>query len=137
MKSDNSVNYSEKNKILGTFGEHLTENHYKSQGYKILTKNFKHHGGEIDLIAQKNDIIVFIEVKTRENFEDIHPSEVVDKIKRLKIIKTAKYFNFLNNYNEKDYYFRFDIANIFIYNYPEKYKIEIFENCFDEKGKIL
>lgn len=133
MKSEKATDKIE----IGAFGEAAAEKHYLSTGFHTLDKNFKHRGGEIDLILKKNDLIVFAEVKARSNFEEIHPSEAVIRGKRSKIINAAKYYIYKKEYAETDYYFRFDIVNIYIYSYPDKYKIEVFENAFDERGKII
>lgn len=50
---------------MGSYGEKLAEKYLRSKGYEILDNNFSVSGGELDLVARKNQILVFIEVKTR------------------------------------------------------------------------
>lgn len=52
-------------KELGEFGEKVAAFYLEKKGYKILKRNFRIKGGEIDIIAEKDGIIAFVEVKTR------------------------------------------------------------------------
>lgn len=52
-------------KELGEFGEKVAAFYLEKKGYKILKRNFRVKGGEIDIIAEKDGIIAFVEVKTR------------------------------------------------------------------------
>ena len=56
------------NKILGAQGEKQAVNYIKRMGYKILATNFTTKIGEIDIIAQDNNYIVFVEEYLRKNF---------------------------------------------------------------------
>jgi len=51
-------------KILGKIGEDLAEKFLKNKGYKILERNWKSFHKEIDIIAKKSGVIIFVEVKT-------------------------------------------------------------------------
>lgn len=75
--------------ILGTKGEVLAKDYLMSQGYKILETNFSNQIGEIDIIAQQDDTIVFVEVKTRETLRFGYPREAVTKYKQNKIRQVA------------------------------------------------
>jgi len=88
-----------KSKQIGGWGERIAENYLKSKGYQILDRNYSSKSfrgplrGEIDLIAQKNGIISFIEVKTligRDRVSIISPEEKVDFGKQRKLRKTAE-----------------------------------------------
>ena len=93
---------------LGQKGETIVAESLQKDGYTILSKNFRIRGGEIDIIAQKNEVLAFIEVKTRKNI--LFPlSQVVTLTKQKKIIKTAKCF--LLSYKQTiDTVYRFDVA---------------------------
>ena len=79
-------------KRFGNLGEKFAQRLIKAKGYKILTTNFRSKFGEIDIIAQKNDFLVFIEVKTRWSNKYGKPEEAVTSKKLWKIKKTAEYF---------------------------------------------
>lgn len=87
-------------KETGKLGEEIAENYLKSKGYKILERNFsKRLGsgrllGEIDLIAKKDGLITFVEVKVqRESFRDegeFMPEQKFNFKKRTSLTKTAE-----------------------------------------------
>ncbi len=76
-------------KSLGSKGEDLAVTFLKKKGYKIVSKNYKNYIGEIDIIAQDGETVVFIEVKTRANDSFGYPFESVHKKKRLKLRNLA------------------------------------------------
>jgi putative endonuclease len=117
-------------KAIGSEGEEKAILFLKKQGFKILEKNYRCKIGEIDIIATKNDLISFVEVKTRRSEEFGHPEESVNRRKRKKIINTAKYYLMVNNlYYKKDV--RFDILSII--RKKSEFEIDFFENAFREE----
>jgi putative endonuclease len=87
-------------KEKGKQAEEIAEKYLISKGYKVLAKNYRTRFGEIDLIVQKGNTLVFVEVKS--NFsgkDDFLPEEKVDLLKREKILRTAELYllkNFKN-----------------------------------------
>jgi len=136
MNYDKTANKVDR-KTLGKFGEAQVETYYRQKQYEILYKNYTAETGEIDLIVKKRDRIAFVEVKTRNNFDNIQPVESIGKTKRQKIIKTARFFCYENSIKLTDFYFRFDVATVYIHSYPDNFEIDVIENAFDEKGGIL
>lgn len=96
---------------LGRWGEKRCEKFLKRKGLKTLTRNFSCKTGEIDLIMVDSDgTLVFVEVKTRAN-EDFSPSEsAVNKAKKTRMLRTARYFLSANNIENRPY--RFDVVTI-------------------------
>lgn len=82
--------------ISGRLGEDIASKFLVQKGYKIITRNFKSRFGEIDLIAIKANVLVFVEVKTRWSDKFGSPVEAVTPWKILKIRKTAEYYTMLN-----------------------------------------
>lgn len=78
---------------FGTQGEDYAVKLLRAKGYKILTRNFRSKFGEIDIVAQEGDTLVFIEVKTRWSDKFGAPEEAVTSRKLFKIKKTAEYFS--------------------------------------------
>lgn len=99
---------------FGMKGEAIAEKYLKSKNYKIICKNFYTRKGEIDIIALKENYIVFCEVKTRTNYKYGTPAMAVSptKIKHMKF--AAKVFLLLNKFNK--YTIRFDVIEIVIKN---------------------
>ncbi len=73
----------------GRLGEDLTEYYLKRSGYEILKRNFRIKGGEIDIIAAKDGIIAFVEVKTRDISAFEVGAKAVGNRKRRLIINAA------------------------------------------------
>lgn len=80
------------NRRLGIEGENAAVEYLKKQGYVILERNFTVKTGEIDVIAQDKDTLVFVEVKARENTKFGHPIESITNQKVRSIIRTAQWY---------------------------------------------
>ena len=94
---------------LGKKGEQLAIDFLLENGYKILEKNYRYLKAEVDIIAQKNDVLVAIEVKTRTSNYFGSPEEFVNP-KKIKLLIAA-----IDNYvvqNDLDVEVRFDIIAI-------------------------
>lgn len=94
-------------KDFGTQGESQVAQMLEKKGFKIIGRNYKKVYGEIDLIAQKDNEIVFVEVKTRSN-SYIEPENLISHAQQRKIIATAKAY--VAEYNLIEYVWRFDAA---------------------------
>lgn len=76
----------------GQIGESKAEAYLLTQGMTLLTKNYRCPFGEIDLIMQDKEDIVFVEVRSRSRPDYGHASESISRNKQNKIIKTAIHF---------------------------------------------
>ena len=97
-------------KLLGRAGELKAKEFLKKLGFTILKTNYKTYCGEIDLIAQDGENIVFIEVKTRSGDDFGAPSEAVNRKKQEKYYKVAA--EFLQREKKTDCPCRFDVVEI-------------------------
>jgi putative endonuclease len=98
-------------KVVGDIGEQVVEKWLVFNNFKILAKNYRTKLGEVDLIAQKDDVIAFVEVKTRKT-EYFPTSLVVNRSKQQKIIRAAKHFVLQNQIRDK--VLRFDVATVLL-----------------------
>lgn len=96
----------------GHRGEALAAKQMEKMGYEILERNFRALKAEIDIIAKKDGVIVFTEVKYRQNEEMGTPGEAVDYRKQQNIIRAAKVYIAQNCLQEMEYDFRFDVAEV-------------------------
>lgn len=112
-------------KKIGDFGEDAACRFLKQNGYDIIGRNYCTRYGEIDIIAEKGEYIVFVEVKTRKNAVYGLPSEFVGTLKRERIIKSA--YQYLDG---RDAAVRFDVIEV-IYRQKTAY-IRHIENAFGE-----
>ncbi len=92
---------------LGAIGEQLVAEHLQKQGFTIVARNYRKMYGEIDLIATKGTLLVFVEVKTRRR-HTVDLAEVIVPSKQRKIVLTAKTFLAEHPYHQHDC--RFDVA---------------------------
>lgn len=76
----------------GNAGEEAALRILQLRGYKILGRKFRSKFGEIDIVAQEGNILVFVEVKTRWSQEYGYPEEAVTPQKVRSIIRTAEYY---------------------------------------------
>ena len=98
-------------KQMGNTGEDIALEYLIQHGYRLVQRNFTCKAGEIDLIVQKDDILVFAEVRSRTGTQYGEPSETVNRKKQDKLRKTAKYYLYCNPQLER-YYCRFDVVSI-------------------------
>jgi putative endonuclease len=98
---------------LGKVGEELAEAYLVEKGFTILHRNWRHSHYEIDIVALKNDLPHFVEVKTRTTWNFGPPEESVNRKKIQDLLKAANRFLNLNS-QYKD--FRIDVLSITIYH---------------------
>ena len=83
---------------LGKAGEEMVAEYLKASGYKILARGYRNKCGEIDIIAERDMVIHFIEVKTRTSFNYGLPAEAVNSQKLKHITNVANaYINSMEN----------------------------------------
>lgn len=109
----------------GLRGEIYASRYLRNKGYTIKDANYRLSGGEIDIIAEKDDTVCFVEVKTRSAGAYFSPSEAVDYQKENNIRNVAAAY--ISRYKpEKNT--RFDIIEIILDK--EIYKVRHIENAF-------
>lgn len=97
---------------FGIVGEKLAQGYLINKGYEVIETNFYTKRGEIDIVAKKDDCIIFVEVKTRTNFKFGTPAMAVNSTKKKHIKCVAKTFLHLNKLYSKEV--RFDVIEVFI-----------------------
>lgn len=112
---------------LGIAGEQQAVKYLLQKGYRILKRNFRTRMAEIDIIAQKDDTICFIEVKTRRSANFGLPEEFVDQEKIKKIVLGAKAF--LQHGEFEHCFKRFDIISVIFRD--NRFYIEHLADAFD------
>ena len=114
-------------KNLGNAGENFAADYLEQRGYKIIAKNFRVSSAEIDIVAEIDGVIVFVEVKTRSDINHGLPIEAVNLRKQKKIIEAASVFLQDENYFDKPC--RFDVIEI--YSDGVKFSARQIENAFE------
>jgi len=103
---------------FGKAAENEAARFLKAKGYKILERNYKNKFGEIDIIAQQNGVICFLEVKARHSLNFGVPQEAVSIRKQRQICRVAVYY--LKSNKLLDRPARFDVlALLYVNSQPE------------------
>lgn len=97
--------------VTGEHSENLACHHLEAQGMRLLRRNFRCKCGEIDLIMQHGDMIVFVEVRTRKHSRFGSAAESVNRPKQRKLINAAHYF-IQHHDPQLRYGYRFDVIAI-------------------------
>lgn len=112
------------NNQFGKLGEDIAVSYLERKGYKILGRNYRFSKVELDVIAQKDNEVIFIEVKMRSSDQMAYPEQAVGKAKQHNIRRAAE--NYLLQ-NQIDLPVRFDIVAVVK---GQKFEIEHFEDAF-------
>lgn len=110
---------------LGKKGEQLAVDFLLKNGYTIIERNYRFEKAEVDIIAQKGDILAIIEVKTRSTSDFGDPQEFVKPKQIQRLVKAVDEYVTVN---DLDVEVRFDIVAIVKEN--QGYSIEHLENAF-------
>jgi putative endonuclease len=111
---------------LGRYGEDLAKHYLEEKGYRILNQNWVYGRAEIDLIAYKDEKIIFLEVKTRSSVAFGEPEDFVSWKKEQQLeFASLEYIERYHHQGE----IRFDIIAIVVEN-KKLYKINHIEDAF-------
>jgi putative endonuclease len=93
----------------GKQGELEAVRYLQEKGYEIMTRNYRYQHAEVDLIAKKGKLLIFVEVKTRTNLSFGNPEEFVSYTKAKLVMKAAENYIFANDWLHD---IRFDIVAV-------------------------
>jgi len=94
----------------GEEGERRAEKFLKKKGFRILQKNYFCKTGELDLVAEDGESLVFVEVKTRKKFGKELPEAAMTTKKKHRVCSAAKHF--MKKYRLTEKIFRFDVVGL-------------------------
>lgn len=104
------------------WAEQLAASWYERHGYTVIARNWTMRGGELDVVARRDNVIVVCEVKARANAEFGAPIEAMTPLKQQRVQRAG--FAFVRTLNESGLRVRFDVATVL------GTKLEILENAF-------
>lgn len=112
---------------LGKMGEDVAHQFLIENGYKVITRNWFFNKKEIDIIALKDDLLIFIEVRTRasKNWEDPRESITPKKIRNI-VLAADAYIK----QTQFDMEVRFDVVTCIPSKDNSKWEIELIEKAF-------
>jgi putative endonuclease len=94
----------------GERGESMACRLLEGQGFRVLARNYRCRGGEIDVIVEEGDVLVFVEVKQRSGSSHGGGAEAVTRTKRRRIIHAARLFAARRGLSDRP--IRFDVVSI-------------------------
>ncbi len=106
----------------GKNGEDKIVSYLIKRGWTVLERNFRYKKKEVDIIASKDEIIIFVEVKARNSVKFGRGFEAVDNHKKRHILSVARYY--VEKYKLQNINIRFDVASI------DRDVIRYIENAF-------
>ena len=104
------ANVRKDGRALGVRAERLAAEHLEKLGYTILARNWRRPEGEIDLVVGRDEICVFVEVRSRTGTERGHPLETIDARKRGRVRRAALLY--INSEHPSATAFRFDAIGV-------------------------
>ena len=120
----------------GKLGEAAVCRYLTRQGYTVRDRNFRIRGGEIDIVAVRDDMLCFVEVKTRHALSPASGDAAVDRRKQRLIVRAASHYLEQRGLDAESWYVRYDIASVEVWN-GEIIHIDYLENAFDESADSL
>ena len=95
---------------LGRLAEQLAADYLEARGYTVVARNWRRPEGELDLVVARDDLCVFVEVRSRTGVERGHPLETVNASKRARVLRAARLY--LDEEHVPGAIFRFDVVGV-------------------------
>lgn len=111
---------------IGRIGEQIAVDFLIKKGFEIVQRNFRTRFAEIDIIAEKENKLCFVEVKTRVGIDKGKPYEAIDKRKIFHLKMAAEYYLLQNPH--KNYKLSIDVVSIILDGDLNVQKLDYFEN---------
>ena len=119
-----------KKQETGRLGENIACDFLRKNGYKIIETNYRCRDGEIDIITQQQDTLVFVEVRTKRSFFFGSPEESITQTKKEHLRAVAEHYN--QNHENLPPEWRIDVIAIEIDRDGKVHRIEIIENAIED-----
>lgn len=120
---------SETRQQLGKRGEDLAKRHLERSGYSILQANYRAKAGEIDLVAEKGGVLVFVEVRARTGDALGSPEESITPQKRSHLVAAAQEYLQVNQAEGREW--RIDLVAVEFNRGGRLERLELLENVVE------
>jgi len=115
---------------IGKLGENLARTFLKKRGYRIRETNFRCREGEIDIIAQQGDCLVFVEVRAKSSLDFGTPEESITPSKKEKLIASA--LTYISTHQNLPSLWRIDVVALELNDKGKAKRIELIENAIEQ-----
>ena len=119
---------------VGKRGEETARKFLKKRGYRIRETGFRCRHGEIDIIAQQKDSLVFVEVRTKSNLDFGTPAESITQAKKERLIASA--LTYTNTHQNLPPLWRIDVVAIELDDKGKTRRIELIENAIEQVSRF-
>ena len=119
---------------VGKLGEKAAQKFLKRRGYRIRETGFRCRHGEIDIIAQKKDCLVFVEVRTKSNLDFGTPEESITQAKKERLIASA--LTYTTTHQNLPALSRIDVVAIELDDKGQVKRIELIENAIEQVSRF-
>jgi putative endonuclease len=120
-------NSRDSRRVQGLRAEDRATKFLAKHGYRIIERNVSYKIGELDIVAEDGDALVFIEVRSRTHSEQVHPAATITPYKQRQIIRAA--MAYCQNHHITDRILRFDVVAVL----DPLEGIELYKNAFETK----
>ena len=115
---------------IGKLGENLARTFLKKRGYRIRETNFRCREGEIDIIAQQRDYLVFVEVRAKSSLDFGTPEESITPSKKEKLIASA--LTYISTHQNLPSLWRIDVVALELSDKGKAKRINLVENAIEQ-----
>ena len=119
---------------VGKLGEKTAQKFLKKRGYRIRETGFRCPRGEIDIIAQRKDYLVFVEVRTKSNLDFGTPEESITQAKKKKLVALA--LTYTSTHQNLPSLWRIDVVAIELDDKGKPKRIELIENAIEQDSRF-
>ena len=119
---------------VGKLGEKAARKFLKKRGYRIRETGFRCPHGEIDIVAQRKDYLVFVEVRTKSSLDFGTPEESITQAKKRKLIASA--LTYTNTHQKLPSLWRIDVVAIELDDKRKTKRIELIESAIEQDSSF-
>jgi putative endonuclease len=111
---------------FGELGERIAERWLRRQGWRVVQRRFRSGHRDIDLVVERDDLVVFVEVKARRGAEFGDPVEAVNWNKQRQLVRSASVW--IDRHGRPSESYRFDVVGVLVEG--EKVRVRHVANAF-------
>jgi putative endonuclease len=119
---------------VGKLGERAAQKFLKKRGYRVRETGFRCRHGEIDIIAQQKDSLVFVEVRTKTNLDFGTPEESITQAKKERLIASA--LTYTATHQGIPPLWRIDVVAIELDDKGKTKRIDLIENAVEQSSRF-